>query len=551
MRRLPTAALGLLFAVPCVGAATTSAPEGQHSAARRLPLVPERLEEEDVLVLATDALALGELAHVERARFDGLPVPTDRGWETLDLELARMRLATADARYRVNGVVAGGSEALEAGLTLWRGTVVGADASEVYLAISTSGTRGWIARGADESWLLTGLREDGAHRGRTALRRARPTDWELGPAPLRCELLTRPDRELPVFERAVATATGDLGIDVACQSLRRCAVAVETDYDYYALFGDETAARQYALSLLGASSLRFEASAGTTLCVPELSIYTDPADPWTTPEGEDTDVVDLLFEFRALRSGAQFPAGAQLAHLLSGAALGGGVAWLDVLCDQGYGFGVSANLAGLTAFPVPAGDPFNWDFVVVTHELGHNFGTPHTHDFCPPIDECAPMDYFGPCQSVQSCATGTLMSYCHLCAGGITNIQTGFHPATSALMLQSVDASCLPLDCPASISGHLFADFDGDGAPGGRDFDLADAAVEVHGPGGTFTLRTDASGSFLLENLPCGSYTITTPPLRVAGGKTPAAPAALVSRSLVLQECDALGLALAVPVVTR
>lgn len=64
----------------------------------------------------------------------------------------------------------------------------------------------------------------------------------------------------------------------------------------------------------------------------------------------------------------------------------------------------------------PAG--VQWDIYCLAHEIGHSFGSIHTHEFSPRIDECgvtkpvvlptcsSPSPFF-------SQGAGTIMSYCH------------------------------------------------------------------------------------------------------------------------------------------
>ena len=128
-----------------------------------------------------------------------------------------------------------------------------------------------------------------------------------------------------------------------------------------------------------------------------------------------------------------------LAQFLSGANLGCGVAWVDVLCNDTFNFSVCGNINGNTAFPVVQ-QPDNWDFMVIAHEMVHNFGASHTHSYCPPLDECA-----SNCNGTTQCTNqGTIMSYCHLCPGGTSNITTYFHPAISTIITGEA-AGCLPL----------------------------------------------------------------------------------------------------------
>ncbi|MFM8784976.1 MAG: PA14 domain-containing protein, partial [Phycisphaerales bacterium] len=131
---------------------------------------------------------------------------------------------------------------------------------------------------------------------------------------------------------------------------------------------------------------------------------------------------------------------AELRELVRGV---GGIAWLRAACGL-YGYSVSANLAGSFPYPLVNNAGGNWDIMVTAHELGHNVGAPHTHNHCPvPADSCAPSDYFGQCQASQVCIpTGTIMSYCHLCSGGMANIQLGFHQLSRESIETYMGTSC-------------------------------------------------------------------------------------------------------------
>jgi len=59
--------------------------------------------------------------------------------------------------------------------------------------------------------------------------------------------------------------------------------------------------------------------------------------------------------------------GADLHHALLGRGLNGGIAYLSVICNSLYGFGVSAGITGSYGGP---GSPLVWDLVVFMHELG-------------------------------------------------------------------------------------------------------------------------------------------------------------------------------------
>jgi Metallo-peptidase family M12/Reprolysin family propeptide len=123
-----------------------------------------------------------------------------------------------------------------------------------------------------------------------------------------------------------------------------------------------------------------------------------------------------------------------LAHFLSQRGLGGGVAYLNVICNANYyKTAVSGNLSNSFAlFPT-----YSWSVMVITHELGHNLGSPHTQ-WCGwihsngttgPIDNCYAVE--GVCSpGPPPINGGTVMSYCHLNVG--TNLANGFGLLPSA-----------------------------------------------------------------------------------------------------------------------
>ena len=160
-----------------------------------------------------------------------------------------------------------------------------------------------------------------------------------------------------------------------------------------------------------------------------------------------------------------------LAHLFSGRSLGGGIAWLDVLCHSNnyYKTAVSTGLTtAIAALPT-----YSWNANVVTHEMGHNLGSPHTHacvwngtntaiDGCGPTYGAGytpPITYEGTCSGAPiPTGGGTIMSYCHLGAVGI-NFSRGFGLQPGDLIRSRVSsATCLSAcgtGCPYNITVNI------------------------------------------------------------------------------------------------
>ena len=129
-----------------------------------------------------------------------------------------------------------------------------------------------------------------------------------------------------------------------------------------------------------------------------------------------------------------------LVHLFSRKQANGGIAWLSALCggasNSNNGFGVTSGLNTTLTYDYPENSPYSYNLSYLGHEIGHNFGSPHTHN-CEwdadasigfpggAIDSCS--DVEGDCDSpgappnqVWQQSLGTIMSYCDLGSVGIT-----------------------------------------------------------------------------------------------------------------------------------
>lgn len=149
--------------------------------------------------------------------------------------------------------------------------------------------------------------------------------------------------------------------------------------------------------------------------------------------------------------------GADLAMLITNKNAGmGGIAWLGVLCSTynpqwssgPYAF---ADIDGdFNASTLPS---FHWDIEVMTHEMGHNLGSPHTHacfwngnntniDGCAPTANSAYSEGSCPIGPVPTAAVGgSIMSYCHLLSGVGIKFANGFGPQPAQLIRDEINNS--------------------------------------------------------------------------------------------------------------
>lgn len=223
------------------------------------------------------------------------------------------------------------------------------------------------------------------------------------------------------------------------RSVRCVKLYWEVDYPIFQNKGSVVAATNYVTGLFNQSAILFD-NDGVDVQLQEVFVW-DVASPYTGPATND-----YLGQFGTYRTSFN----GDLAHLL-GFGGGGGVAWLNTLCSgttyrMGYsGIGSSYN-------NVPT---YGWSVEVVTHEEGHNMGSPHTHDCAwngngTAIDGCGPAAGY----PVSGCPAGplpagggTIMSYCHLVGGVGINFNLGFGPQPAALIRNRVNAATCLAQC--------------------------------------------------------------------------------------------------------
>src|SRR6058998_1817091 len=357
-----------------------------------------------------------------------------------DLVLARFEPFAPGARAEI--MEPGGARALTLpDQVYFRGTVTGEDDSHVLLIAARARVHGFVVSRGEV--FPFGPDGQGGHRS-YALRDADPTRYPP-PGDFCANDLAPEAVRIPPAVRALAATPP---VASTAGTLKQADVAIDTDQELRAKFASDSAALDYLASLAAAATSIYERDVAVRLRFSYIRLWgAAPPDPWSA-----TDPGGALGEVRTYwndpANKMDTTAGPRtVVHFVSGKSVQGGVAYLDVLCNASYGYGVS-QVYGSFDLSQPSQI---WDALVFTHELGHNFGTLHTHCYSPPLDKCYANEagcYSGPVVA----SRGTVMSYCHLLAGGLSNIDLVFGDVVSARIGQSVGAASCLAAVPASTT---------------------------------------------------------------------------------------------------
>jgi Metallo-peptidase family M12/Secretion system C-terminal sorting domain/Fibronectin type III domain len=232
----------------------------------------------------------------------------------------------------------------------------------------------------------------------------------------------------------------------------------------------------------------------------QISMVTSQIYIWVTNDPyTDCDTQLRLNSFSSLRSNFN----GNLAHLITSGNCGGR-AWLNsnILCDsEFYRHGVSDIYELYNNLPT-----FSTTVNIISHEIGHNLGSPHTHACAwPPnnnaIDAC---DTGASCGGVGT--THTVMSYCPAPANN-----NGFGTLPGNLIRNTVqNATCLTASCTVAgcgaptnitLSGSPLANsatFTWNGGSGNTGYNLQ---YRINNVGATWTQISSVTSPFTLSGL--------------------------------------------------
>lgn len=230
------------------------------------------------------------------------------------------------------------------------------------------------------------------------------------------------------------------------QSNQCIKIYFECDYQMFIDFGSVINVGNYVTGLFNVIQTLYNAETLNTE-ISEIYVWSasDPYLPFTTSG-------DLLTNFQTTRTTFN----GNVAHLLTTRNLSaGGMAYLDIICTPNTAYAISNIDNTFAAYPNTS-----WTTIVVTHELGHNFGSNHTH-WCGwtggAIDDCYATE--GGCPPGPTPVTngGTIMSYCHLTSTGIA-ITNGFgiQPGNK-IRASYAAASCLTACASPPVAGFTGA----------------------------------------------------------------------------------------------
>jgi len=294
-------------------------------------------------------------------------------------------------------------------------------------------------------------------------------------------------------------------------------VYVEADYQSFQDNGYSVSNTEAWIATLFNEVLTLYENEEIPVSVSDVFVYTSP-DPFALLSSTNAILTAFTSHIDTLVYDGR------LAHFLSTRALGGGIAWIDAICSTTHPTAVSTSLS-TTIVPFPT---YSWNVEVVTHEMGHNMGSYHTHACVwnnnnTQIDDCGNVyvaNYGGspegsacfnpnaPILPANNC--GTIMSYCHLISSVGINFNLGFGTQPGNVIRNRYNsASCITGSCSAPTCSTLI-----DPSASAANVDINNDISWASSPGATgyrITIGTTPTNGNIANNLDVGPATTYNP----------------------------------------
>jgi hypothetical protein len=286
-------------------------------------------------------------------------------------------------------------------------------ADRLMAVISANGTQYNIGKSADgKSYILV-------------------SEQSLPPNPFLCN---NQDEEFKTGYHREAEKSASF-VSASCKVTR---IAFEADYDLYLKSGSNVATTSNFVSGLFNVVKKLFLKESIAMQFSHLFVWTTP-----DPYANTSNGAQILVNFTSNRPKQP---NWDLIHFLDNRTNSlGGMAWIGCLCSASpHAF--SSIYSSYNSLPV-----FSWSVFCVAHELGHNFGSRHTH-WCGwnlpngtvgRIDSCYAGE--GSCgNNTKFNMKGTIMSYCY--NNGAVDFNLGFGPLPGKVIRDFVSAAaCLPV----------------------------------------------------------------------------------------------------------
>lgn len=273
---------------------------------------------------------------------------------------------------------------------------------------------------------------------------------EAGSSLCATEMQNQPVDVLKRLESEIvpSVSKSTLGESISFQAV----IAIETDTEWLDGFGGDTgAAMEWITEVFLAMNIFYERDVETRLLIGDV-ILRIGTDPYSVPSDRFLQLTEfgkfwmdnmdgVERQFAAMFSGRDIPSG-----------WFSGIAWIDQYCENGWP--TTGGAGGSYSYnAIGSGRSSGSTALFVGHELGHNFGSVHTHCYSPPVDKCYNNEtgcYAGAPECPVS-GKGTAMSYCHVSGenGAGCGSNQEFHPTVQS-RLESRLASENAVGCIAT-----------------------------------------------------------------------------------------------------